>query len=176
MGGEKSAAATTGNPANPGKRVEQRFLGVSGAAEDIDSMTIGGEFLAAAITSGYKFSGDRRQGASCGKKLLQASGKNIEAGAEHLRFRDVAQILVGQLVRQNAAQLIIIGTAQKPHGNVELAVARVGGIDLILVDDAHPHLVNATWMIHRLEKRYHHSAQAFEVSRVDAPRCGRGRR
>ena len=132
-------------------------------------MTIGGEFLAAAITPRYKLSGDRRQGAGCGKKLLEACGKNIEAGAEYLRFRDMAQILVGQLVRQNTAQLIVIGTAQKPHGNVELAVARVGGIDLIFVDDGHAHLVNPTRMIHRLEKRYHHSTQALGVSRVDAP-------
>ena len=77
-------------------------------------------------------------------------------------------------MRQHTAQLIVVGATQKSRGDVELAITRVGGINLILIDNAHPHLVGPARMIHRLEKRYHHSTQTFGVSRVEAPRWGRG--
>src|SRR4030095_9315468 len=83
---------------------------------------------------------------------------------------------MGDLMRQHTAQLILVGATQKSRGDVELATTRVGGIDVILIDDAHPHLVGPARMVHRLEKRYHHSTQTFCVNRVEAPRWGRGRR
>ena len=73
-------------------------------------------------------------------------------------------------MRQNPAQLVVVGTAQQPHGDVELTIARVGGVDFILVDDAHSHLVDPARMIHRLEKRHHHSTQALGLVRIDASR------
>ncbi len=65
-------------------------------------------------------------GDNCCKPAL----KNIDRRAKNLRFGDMAQILVRQLMGENAAQLVIRGAPQQTHGHVELAVAGVGGVDL----------------------------------------------
>ena len=87
--------------------------------------------------------------------MLQARGEYVEARAKDLRLGDVAEVFVGDLMGQDATELIVIGPAQESCGNIELTVASVSRIDRGLIDDADSDLIETAWMIHSLEQWNH---------------------
>ena len=58
---QKAPAAATGSPANPGKRIEHGVLGISGAAQDIDAMTVRGKLFSATVAARNELARDRRE-------------------------------------------------------------------------------------------------------------------
>ena len=75
-------------------------------------MPVSGVFFVAAVPAHNQFAGNRSQRACSGKQRLQTGRKNPDPSPENLGARDVAEILMSDLMRQNAAQLVVIGTAQ----------------------------------------------------------------
>ena len=90
--------------------------------------------------------------------MLQSGRKNIETSAEDLRFGDMTEIFVGDFMGQDAAELVVGGPVQEPHGDIELTIACVSRVDLGLIDDTEPDLIKTAWTIHPLQQRNHDAA------------------
>jgi hypothetical protein len=60
----------------------------------------------------------------------------------------MAKILVGDLVSQHPAQLVIVCPLQKAHGHHKLAPTGIAGIDLGLIHNTDPDFLYWTGVIH----------------------------
>ena len=103
----------------------------------------------------HQLSRNWREHARAGKQLLQSRRENAQAGAKHLCSGDMAEILMRKLMRQNSAQLIVVGPPQQAQSHIKFAVAGIGCVDPVFVYKAHSCLINATRLIHATKKRHH---------------------
>jgi hypothetical protein len=104
-------------------------------------MTVGGIFFSPPIASRNQRSGDGSNCAAAGEKSLQKHRTNAKPGVQNLRARHMAKILVGDLVGQHSAQLVVVCSLQKARGHQKLAPAGIAGIDLGLVHYTDPHFL-----------------------------------
>jgi hypothetical protein len=93
-----------------------------------------------------------------------------------LRLGDVMQILVGDLVREHPAELVVVGLLEKTCGHEELTAAGAGGIDRRIIHDADLDLARIDWLVHALEQRNHDTPQALALRGIELCRRGSRRR
>ena len=96
-----------------------------------------------------------------------------------LRFgRSVAAIeqpvVVGELMGHHPSELVIVGLQKQPRGDIELSPAAVGRVDVGIVHDRHPNLIQGARMIHRCDEREHDAPEALGLLRIERARRGLG--
>src|SRR4030095_5062930 len=116
MGGEKPSPAGALGLQEPGQRVDHHFLGIPGTAEEIDTVAVRVVFLLAAIATGDQGAGDRRETAAAREELVENNDADAHSDAECLRLGDMAEIVVGELMGQDAPELVI-AVLQKNSGD-----------------------------------------------------------
>jgi hypothetical protein len=87
----------------------------------------------------------------------------------------MAKIIMGNLVRQNPAQLIIRGTVEQSGSHIELAVSCARGINSGVVHNLHAHLAWVATMICCSKERQHYPLQTLNLRSICRP-VGRGGR
>lgn len=80
----------------------------------------------------------------------------------------MTEVLVGDLVCQHTAQLIVIGSPQQTHGDVKFAIPSIRCVNFVLVYDPYANLIWTTGMIHSLQQRRHDSTEPIRIARVDS--------
>src|SRR6267143_2554128 len=142
MGREEAAAAAAARRAHePAERVGHQLPAVvPGALQELDTVLVGGVFLVARVLAQEELAGDRREVAAAGDDLVEKDHADVQARAERLRLLHVVEVLVRQLVRENGAQLVVVGLLQQARGHEELAVAGAGRVDGGVVHHADLHL------------------------------------
>ena len=174
MAGEEPSPAGALGLQEPGQRVDHHFLGISGTAEEIDTVAVRLVFFLAAIAIGNQGAGDRRETAAAGEELVENNHTDAHSGAERLRLGDMAEIVVGELMGQDAPELVIAGLQKQPGGDIELSPAGAGRVDVRIVHDRHPDLIQRTRMIHNSDERDHDEPKALSLLRIERTRHGLG--
>src|SRR5262245_15648154 len=153
MCGEKTAAAAfaAGLALDPLERTDQVLLRGTGAVENIDRMAVRRRFFAAAKAGGDERAGDRCDRAAAREQLLEQNDAKVETKPQGLKFRDMPQLLMGDLMPHDAAKLLVVRLLEQPSGYIKLSAAGVGGIDIGIVHDADVDLFRILGVIHRLE-------------------------
>ena len=103
MGRKESTAPVARHSSQPVKCINHYLGRITGASENVDTMTIGGIFFRTAIASGDQCSRNRCEGTATGKKSLQERRSDAKPGVQNLRPRYVPKILVRDLVGQHTA-------------------------------------------------------------------------
>src|SRR5438309_11770265 len=138
---EAAAAAATRRAHQPAERVGHVLpAAVPRALQELDPVLVGGVFLGARVLAQEELAGDRRQVAAAGDDLVEDDHADVQARAERLRLLHVVEVLVRQLVRENGAQLVVVGLLQQARGDEELAVPGAGRVDGGVVHHADLHL------------------------------------
>src|SRR5262245_23560728 len=110
--GKEAAAAGPRNLHQPGERVDHLLFGPADPAQELDTVAVGGVFLATAVATGHELTGDRRDGAAPREDLVEDDHADVEAGAQCLGLGDVPQVLVSHLVGEDGLQLVVVGFLQ----------------------------------------------------------------
>ena len=92
---------------------------VAGALQQLDAVAIGGEFFVPAVLACHELARDRDDLTGSGKDLVDQRRSDAEPGGEHLRLRDVVEILVRDLVCEHGPQMVVVRALEQPRGHEE---------------------------------------------------------
>ena len=163
MGGQEPALAAAGLRDEPSERVDHLLSRMPGALEDLSAMAIGRVLFLTAVDPREQLARDRGDRAAARNDLVEDDRADAQAGAERLRLRDVVQVVMGELVREHAAKLVVVRLLKQAGGQEELPAPGVGGVDRRIVHDADLHLARVEGLVHPLEQRNHHPLQALDL-------------
>src|SRR4029450_5693833 len=154
----------------PGQRVDHQFLGIPGTAEEIHTVAVRVVFLLAAIAAGNQGAGDGCETAAAREEVVENDPADAPSGAERLRLGDMTEIVVGELMGQDASELVIAGLQKQPGGDIELSPAGAGRVDVRIVHDRHPDLIRGARMIHGSGERDHDEPKALGLFHIERTR------
>src|SRR5262245_65996666 len=84
----------------------------------------------------------------------------------------MAEIIMGDLVRQHSAQLVVRGPGEQSSSHVELPVSGARGVNSRVVHDSYPHLAWVASMIRCPQEGQHYPPQTIGlilINRLAAP-------
>src|SRR5687768_5762692 len=109
MGREEAAAgAAAGLALEPDEGALHGLLGPAGPLEDRDAVAVGRQLLAPAVRARDELAGDRGDLADAREDLIEDRGPDADAGAHGLGLRDVAEVVVGDLVGEDSRELLVV--------------------------------------------------------------------